>query len=246
MWDGFSIDDQGSIADIIIEDPALIEKRYGDFIVSRTESGWFELEMSLPKLKGGVRAYITAAPILDNEGRTRGAIQTIQEIKEHKPEDGFFLGQAAESSSDPIFKIDSQGKINFWNKACEENFGYTASQMLGNTPLTLVAKRYRSLFRETIGMAFKGESFSNKEWRYQSGKGKSVYVLARVYPLQAADGRGKECVVVNTDITDLRLKLRKLQLYAAESKERLKNLSEEHDLLKKNIATFIRKKDDQT
>ncbi|MBW1887773.1 MAG: hypothetical protein JRI52_05410, partial [Deltaproteobacteria bacterium] len=65
-------------------------------------------------------------------------------------------------------------------------------------------------------------------------------------PLQAADGRGKECVVVNTDITALRLKLRKLQLYAAESKERFKNLSEEYDLLKKNIATFIRKKDDQT
>ena len=245
VWDGFRIDEQGSIADIILENPDLVEKRYGDFIISKTESGWFELEMSLPKLKGGVRAYITAAPILDNEGRVRGAIQTIQEIKEHKPEDGF-LGQAAESSSDPIFKIDSQGKINFWNKACEENFDYTASQMVGNSPLTLVAKRYRSPFRETIGMAFKGESFSSKEWRYMSGKGKSVYVLARVYPLQAADGKGKECVVVNTDITNLRLKLRKLQLYAAESKERFKNLSEEYNLLKKNIATFIRKKDDQT
>ena len=245
VWDGFIIDDMGSIADIIIEDPDLIEKRYGDFIVSKTESGWFELEMSLPKLKGGVRAYITAAPILDNEGRIRGAIQTIQEIKEHKPEDGF-LGQAAESSSDPIFKIDSQGKINFWNKACEERFGYTTSEMLGNSPLAFVSQRYRPLFRETIGMAFRGESFSNKEWRYKSGNGNSVYVLARVYPLQTADGRGKECVVVNTDITDLRLKLKKLQVYAAESKERFKNLSEEHDLLKKNIATFIRKKEDQT
>lgn len=244
VWDGFRVDEQGSIADIILEAPDLIEKRYGDFIVSKTESGWFELEMPLPKLRGGVWTYITAAPILDNENRVRGAIQTIQEIKEHKPETGF-LGQAAASSSDPIFKIDSQGKINFWNEACEKKFGYTASQMVGNTPLTLVAKRYRSPFRETIGMAFKGESFSSKEWRYMSGKGKSVYVLARVYPLQAPDGRGKECVVVNTDITNLRLELKKLQLYAAESNERFKNLSEEYGLLKKNIATFIRKKNDQ-
>jgi hypothetical protein len=66
----------------------------------------------------------------------------------------------------------------------------------------------------------------------------------KAYPIQASDGTIKEGVFINTDITDLRLRLRQFRLSAAESKEQLKNITEEYDLLKKNIATFIRKKDD--
>ena len=135
--------------------------------------------------------------------------------------------------------------INFWNKACEDSFGYTASQMIGKSPLSLVAKRYRPIFKDTLIKILKGDSYTNKEWRYQSSKGKPIYVMAMVLQAQNADGEGIECIIVNTDITDLRLKLKKLSHYAAESNEKLKTLSGEYNLLKKNIATFIRKKDNQ-
>ncbi|MFC1891519.1 PAS domain-containing protein, partial [Thermodesulfobacteriota bacterium] len=112
------------------------------------------------------------------------------------------------------------------------------------SPLGVVAKKYRPNFKNTIIKALKGEAVSDREWRYVSKERKPVYVLVRVLPLDTEEGNEKECVIINTDITDLRIKVKKLSLYAAESKERYKNLSEEHDLLKKNIATFIRKKDD--
>jgi len=63
-------------------------------------------------------------------------------------------------------------------------------------------------------------------------------------PIEAAEGENKECAVVNTNITALRLRLKEVELYAAESKEKLKNLTKEYDLLKKNVATMIRKKDE--
>ena len=69
--------------------------------------------------------------------------------------------------------------------------------------------------------------------------------MASIFSLQPGGREEKECVIVNTNITDLRTKLKKLSHYASDSTEKLKKLTEEHDLLKKNIATFIRRKDNQ-
>ena len=45
-------------------------------------------------------------------------------------------------------------------------------------------------------------------------------------------------------MTELALRLRQAEMEVAEAKEKLKSVSEEHDLLKRNLATFIRGKDD--
>ncbi|GAG07340.1 unnamed protein product, partial [marine sediment metagenome] len=206
VWEGFSIDDRGSMADIIIDDPDLIEEKYADSIISKQDYGRFELEMFLPKLKGGRRAIITVAPIMDNNEIVRGAIQTIQEIKDLPHENGMRKngpsGLIEESFVHPTFKIDSRGKISFWNRACEEKFGFPSSQMLGKSPLTFVSKRYRSNFRKMVISVLKGESPIDKEWKYYDSEGKPLYVLANAYPLKASDGEGRECVIVNTNITD--------------------------------------------
>jgi len=242
VWEGFFTKDQSSIADIVIDDINSIGKIFGDSLVSDIDSGWFEMDTLLPKLKEGKRAIVTAAPIMDNNGILRGAIQTIQEVRKI-PIEGGMPEYLDESFQQPVFRIDSGGKIDMWNKACEDAFGFNASEMIGKNPLTFVAKNYRPLFKDTLIRVLKGESFSNRQWKYAANDGRPVYVLARVFPSQSAENNGVECIIVNTDITEIRLKLKKLSLYAAESNEKLKALSEEHDLLKKNIATFIRKKD---
>ncbi|MCX5880002.1 MAG: hypothetical protein NTY44_12930, partial [Deltaproteobacteria bacterium] len=50
---------------------------------------------------------------------------------------------------------------------------------------------------------------------------------------------------VNANVTDIALRLKKSETEAAETKEKLKTLTEEHGLLKKNIASFIRKKEEE-
>jgi PAS domain S-box-containing protein len=242
VWEGFFINDKASIADMVLEDINSIGNIFGDSLISDIDSGWFEMDTFLPRLKEGKRAIVTAAPIMDNNGIMRGAIQTIQEVRKI-PVEGGAPEYLDESFPQPVFRIDSGGKIDFWNNACIEAFGYGGPEMIGKSPLAIVAKNYRPLFKDTLIRVLKGESFTNRQWKYFSSDGKPVYVLARVFPSQSADDRGVECVIVNTDITDIRLKLKKLSLYATESNEKLKALSEEHDLLKKNIATFIRKKD---
>ena len=115
--------------------------------------------------------------------------------------------------------------------------------MLGKSPLTFLSKRYKDTFKETILRAFKGQSVSNKQWKYYTKGGAPIYVLAKAYPIEASGKKRNECVIVNTNITDLKLKMKELEANAQESKEQLEDLAEEYDLLKKNIATYIRGKE---
>ena len=204
------------------------------------------MDMFLPHLKKGRRVLMSAGAIADETGAVRGAIQTVRELPSTS------LGEALTDSSQideafvsPVYKVNAKGIIRSWNRGCEEMFGYLSSQMIGRNASDLVSARYRPLFEETIARAFQGETSGTKTWRCRHREGKSVYVTARVYTLQAGTGGEKECAVVNANVTDITLRLKKSETEAAETKEKLKTLTEEHGLLKKNIASFIRKKEDQ-
>ncbi|RJR37263.1 MAG: PAS domain-containing protein [Desulfobacteraceae bacterium] len=248
VWEGFFVDDRGSVADIILEDPLQLERDYGESILSASENGWFELKLSLPMLRDSPAAVITASPILDKAGIKRGAIQTIQveqgngKSVESPGEGSEWVG--VEMGRIPIFKVDAQERITDWNEACVRDYEYPSSEMVGKSILELVSKNYRPLFKETIAAVLEGKSIKGRPFKYYTREGKPVYVLAEAFPAMISPGNGRECVVINTDITQLRLRMKKLELYAAENKEKLKSLTEEYDLVKKNIASFIRKKDD--
>ena len=240
------VDNQWSLADILIEDPDSIVERFSGSIISKTDSGYLEVGIPLPAIREGIEAIVTVAPIRDINGSINGAIETIQDVSKLQQEvyklyDDY--DQAVELPSDPTFRIDSKGKINFWNKACEENFGYPRSQMIGKNALVFVSKSTRRPFKETMVRAFKGESFNGKEWKYYSAQANPVYVLARGHPVQDSSGKPRECVIVNTDITDLRSRMDDLRREASEAKEKLKGMTEDYALLRKNIAAYIRRKE---
>jgi len=239
------VDNQWSLADIIIEDPDSITKRFPESIISRTDSGFFEVGIPLPSIRDGIDAVITLAPIYDANGSVKGAIETIQDVSNRQ---GETYREYEDPEGDlkldlyPVFKVNSRGKVSFWNKACEETFGYPSSKMVGSSPFRLVSKSSRELFKETILRVFKGESFVGKEWKCYSSSGKPVNVLVNAYLARSADGKPKECVVINTVITNLTERMRQLERDSFETKERFKSMADEYALLRKNLATYIRKK----
>ena len=116
--------------------------------------------------------------------------------------------------------------------------------MLGKSPDTLISSRLKVNFKRTISDVLNGASYTNKEWTYNTFDGKQIYVLAKAYPSRSPDKRNMECVIVSMNITELKVKQRMLERDVSEGKEKLKSLMEEYDLLKKNVASFIRKRDD--
>jgi PAS domain S-box-containing protein len=243
ICEDLSLDEEGCLADKLLDDPDALAESYRSAVVARSDSGSFAVESFLPKLRGGMRAIVNTAPILDQDGKVKGAIQTIQDISSrgNGPRSGSnFTKGGSELSLFPVFKIDNKGKISSWNVACEEMFGYSSSRMVGSNPLALLAKPYRARFRDAVVRVFKGETLKGQEWKYYNGKGEPVYVLVTASPIKTPAGKIGECVFVHTEITDLRMKLRGLERKAIDNREKLKNLEEEHALLKKNIASFIR------
>ncbi len=247
-WEGLFLDEEGTLADKIIDDPGSLLSG-GHFEVLRTESGSFSVEAYLPQLGGGVKALMKASPILDQDGAVKGAIQCIQEVRDGDgaADTGAFRLQYTswDALPCPVYVIDTKGKISSWNEACERKLGFTSELVIGKSPLSIVAKPYRVTFREVVIRVLKGDSFAAREWKYYSMDGDPVYVRAELYPLKDSSGNIQGCVVVNTDITDLRVKLKLLERALGESKERLKELTQEYELLKKNIASFIRKRDEK-
>jgi PAS domain S-box-containing protein len=236
-------DDQWSLADIIVEEPDSIKERFSESIVSKADSGIFQMEMHFPAIQEGIRAMVTVAPIVDINGSTKGAIETVQNVtnlsaQKYTVHDN--LKQAVEGSTHPIFAIDSVGRITFWNKACEKYFGYSFSQMAGKSPLTLVAKSFRKSFRDTVIKVFRGGTCKTEEWKYYSAQGEARYALASAYAIQIGDRKSRECVIVSTDIAELKSKINKLERDETEANERLRNLTDEYALLRKNLATYIR------
>jgi PAS domain S-box-containing protein len=248
VWEGFSMVNGKSLADMVLESPAAIQEHFHDGILSKSESGWYEMEAFLPRLNSGRQALVTAGPLLGEDDNVQGALQTVQVSV--IPDEPWTLegGDASVSLVDalisPVFKVNSEGKIISWSHTCEERFGRDSAQMVGKDALDLVSNRHSALFEETLTKAFEGGASGPKTWRYEGGDGKPVYVIAGVYPVKNRDGKVKECVVVNTDVTELAMKLRQVEVDAADAKEKLKSLTEEHELLKRNIATFLRRKDE--
>lgn len=246
VCEGISLNHGGSLADRLLDDPDSIREQYGESIVSWSDSGSFSIEMTLPHLCGGLRAVLNAAPILDADGRVKGAIQTIQ------PAENAFGNRASKpdpadlniDETCPVYRIDRNGKITGWNGACESLLGYSAAQMVGKNPLSVLSKPYRANFRETIVRALQGQTIDGKEWKYYNTDGEPVYVLARIVPIPGASGETQECMVIHADVTDLKLRVKKLERYAIDSKDKYKKLAGEYQLLRRNIATFIRKKEE--
>jgi PAS domain S-box-containing protein len=85
VWVGFAMDGGRSLADMVLDDPLLVEEQFADEILSRSENGSFDLDIFLPRLKGGRQAVVTASRMTDMSGRVLGAIQSVCVLADGRP-----------------------------------------------------------------------------------------------------------------------------------------------------------------
>ncbi len=95
-----------------------------------------------------------AHPIFDNKGNVVQMIESGLDITERKRvelrESKERFRSVVRSAHDAIISIDSRGKINFWNKAAEIIFGYSADEMVGKTLTLIMPERFRQKHQKGI------------------------------------------------------------------------------------------------
>jgi len=111
--------------------------------------------------------------------------------------------QAVENSPNPIFIVDQQGKIQIWNRACQQFFRRDFESVFGTSFRTLLChgpeqEYVDRLFHEVL----QGQSFSNIEISYRTGKDHCYQTVSRLYPIWNEQGQVVGAVFANTDITD--------------------------------------------
>jgi len=143
------------ICDLIVDnDVQGLEKYYGPKRVRRAEHarGGYEARDFFIDLNGRSRhLYFLAVPIFNEQGEIIGAVETLQDVtrergielslKEHAEtlqqelEKNLTLQRTIEGiiegSPVPMFVIDRNHKVLYWNKAMAELSGYSANSMIG-------------------------------------------------------------------------------------------------------------------
>ncbi len=138
-WRAFYASERPIMADLILDGgkEADIQYFYQDkFHPSSLIEGACEAEDFFADFGDDGRwLHFTAAPVLDDQGKMVGAIETLQDITERRHaeaalrEKEAFVSQVVESNSVPTMVIDSEHRITHWNRACEVLTGRNADNV---------------------------------------------------------------------------------------------------------------------
>jgi PAS domain S-box-containing protein len=126
--------------------------------------------------------------------------------------------QTIENSPNPIYAVDTKGRICSWNASCEKIFEF-GSEIINNPFAVLFADdENRSKAEDMVSRAFGRQILNDVEIVYTCKGGGRREMVSRVYPVFDHDGNVERCVFANTDITE-RLKAEKEMREAREASE---------------------------
>ncbi len=101
-----------------------------------------------------------------------------------------YLAAIVESSDDAILSKDLNGTVTSWNAAAERLFGYTATEMVGQSVLTLIPQELQQQEPEILRKLCAGERIEHYETERKHQDGHHVQVSVMISPIRDEDGNG--------------------------------------------------------
>jgi two-component system, chemotaxis family, CheB/CheR fusion protein len=133
------------------------------------------------------------------------------------------LAAIVESSEDAIVSKDLDGTIRSWNGAAERMFGYTASEIIGKSILTIIPPERLSEETEIITRIRKGQRIEHYETMRRRKDGSLVDLSLTVSPVQDRNGKVVGASKIARDISERRQLERVKEHLVNEIKHRVKN-----------------------
>lgn len=169
----------------------------------------------------------SAAPIKGPDGAVTGCVLVFRDVTETKELEkkvaeqlraARLLASVVESSQDAIVSKTLEGKIETWNSGAEEVFGYSASEIVGESILKLIPPELRNEEDLIISRIRAGERVEHYETTRRRKDGGLIRVSLTVSPVVDESGKIIGASKIARDITDQKLSQEAL----AESEERLR------------------------
>ncbi len=182
----------------------------------------------------------SGAPIVDEAGALTGVVLVFRDVTERRETEHALERQAQliELAYDCIFTHDVDNRITYWNRSCEELYGWTRSEALGSVAYELLKTRFpesREATMETLLSSGRWEG----EIVHTTRDGNEIIVFSR-WALQRDDeGHPLSVLEITRDITErvrAEQRLRRHQGEIETLNERLRRaMTETHHRVKNNL-----------
>jgi two-component system sensor histidine kinase/response regulator len=106
-----------------------------------------------------------------------------------------------EASPLAIMTLDLNKKVNMWNSAAEQIFGWTKREAVGN-PTLLLPPEHKQEFENLISTVFAGNGFTGVETQRRRKDGSRIDVSISAAPLRDGKGKIRGAVAMVADISE--------------------------------------------
>ncbi|MGB7787551.1 PAS domain S-box protein [Methanoregula sp.] len=181
-----------------------ITQREGDVLIVETGS---------PQPLGKTGYFLGKASLLyDKNGRIAGAIESVRDITEQKHADQMIreseskYRELVENANTIILKVDTSGRITFFNEFAQRFFGYGPDEILGKPitgtifPLT-GSDSDRDLHHMMEEIVSHPEDYTHNENENITKPGERVWIQWLNKPIYDEEGRYTGLLCIGTDIT---------------------------------------------
>ena len=115
------------------------------------------------------------------------------------------LAAIVSSSSDAIIGKTLDGVVTSWNAAAERIFGYSRSEMVGQSVFKLIPEELHETERSVLARLRQGESVELSETERIRKDGKRIWISLSVSPVRDAAGMMIGAASIKRDVTESRL-----------------------------------------
>ncbi|KAE8897302.1 hypothetical protein PF003_g18903 [Phytophthora fragariae] len=149
-----------------------------------------------------VEILLNATPRYDELGQIFGVVGIGQDITERIAQEQELI-RLIDTANAPIFGVDSEGRVNIWNKKAAEIMQYPADTVMGEHLVEkFITKDYQDAVSYVLSEALSGVETANFEFPLITKTGRRVEILLNATPRYNEHGAVMGMVGIGQDITD--------------------------------------------
>jgi len=190
------------IPDDRLDEEALIQDR----LIKGDKVDPFET-MRLTSTGRLLQVTLTISPVIDFSGNIIGISKIVRDITSAKQAEqkALILAAIVASTDDAVISKNLDGIITSWNHSAERIFGYTASEMIGESIVKLIPPDRQQEEPKIISKLKRGERVDHFETKRVTKQGLLIDVSLTISPVLDATGRIIGVSKIARDITDQKL-----------------------------------------
>ncbi len=209
-WMTFYASERPVLADFVVDRASEEEMRkyYGDSLRrSDVIESAYEAEDFFPDLEGeGKWMFFAAAPIIDEDGRITGAIESLQDITERKKSETALRESEKryrtllDFAPYPIVVFDLHGNVSYLNPAFTQIFGWSFSELEGKS-LSFIPPGVEKEDSDDLGRLYEGKGILQKETKRITKDGRVLDVFLRAAVFSVSQDQPEGTLVILRDVT---------------------------------------------